>query len=124
MANILVVGNFPTTSLTGHQVKTASGYDEAIELVNTNHFDVIIMDAVIGTTAGHETLKRFRDHHPVPTILRYRTPTITITDINKDWNVLPSVAACFPHVHPTKTGPGEWMRIKSLVKQLTHQPAH
>jgi hypothetical protein len=58
---VLVVGNFPTTSLTGHQVLTASGYDEATEMLKESSFDVIIMDAVIGTTNGHSFLQKIRD---------------------------------------------------------------
>ncbi|MFM2423856.1 MAG: hypothetical protein RLZZ70_243 [Candidatus Parcubacteria bacterium] len=47
---ILVVGNFPTTSLTGHQVTTESDYDAGIKILEEKSFDVIIIGAVKDTT--------------------------------------------------------------------------
>lgn len=96
MPKILVVGNFPTTSLTGHQVLTASGYDEAIEILKTNSFDVIIMDAVIGTTDGRGLLMYILDHKQTTTIVRYHQETFYLTTHRRDWHIPSSVRAMFP----------------------------
>jgi Response regulator receiver domain len=121
MPNILVVGNFPTNSLTGHQVQTASGYDEAIEILKTEDFDVIIMDAVIDTTAGHAFISHIRDHKVTPTIVRYQHPHVFIPTVAKMWQILPSIEACFPFARHAQMGRGENKRVQTLVAALLRQ---
>jgi len=98
MAHILVVGNFPATSISGHRVQTVSGYDEGIEMLKQTDFDFIIIDAVIGTTNGHAFLKWMSDKDPVPTLVRHQEPTVAITKPDNTpgtWYL----ESCFKHVY-------------------------
>jgi hypothetical protein len=121
MPKILVVGNFPTKSLTGHQVQTASGYDEAIEILKTEDFDVIIMDAVIDTTAGHAFMAHVRDHKVTPTVVRYQQPQVFIPTVARTWRIPTSVDACFPFARHAQMGRGESKRVHALVDTLLQQ---
>ncbi len=95
---ILVVGSFPTTSIPGQEAQTASGYDEATELLTREDFDYIIIDAVIDTTNGHELLKFIQKSSNTPTMVRHDSHVVTITtpdgDIT-DWYIPTSLRAFF-----------------------------
>ena len=107
MAHILVVGNFPTNSITGHQVQTAGGYDEAIEILKKTDFDFIIIDAVIGATNGHAFLKRLSETKPVPTLMRHVGPSIPITKPDNTpgtWYFKISLKACFQFAESLELG--------------------
>ncbi len=98
MPTILVVGDFPTTSLTGHKVLTASGYDEGTEMLKAEDFGLIIMDAVIGTTDGRGFLTHIRDHKPTPTIVRYQEDTFHLPAEGRDWIIPNFVKALYAFV--------------------------
>jgi CheY-like chemotaxis protein len=120
MPKILVVGNFPTKSLTGHQVQTASGYDEAIEMLKMEDFDVIIMDAVIDATPGHAFIAYVRDHKVTPTIVRYAEPRVNIPSAKKTWQIPISIDACFPFARHTQMGRGDITRVKALTDEFVN----
>jgi len=68
MAKILVVDDEESIRFTfdsflsdeGHEVTTAGEYDEALELISRNEFDLIFMDIVLGGRTGIDLLKETR----------------------------------------------------------------
>ncbi|MEW6599997.1 MAG: sigma 54-interacting transcriptional regulator [Nitrospirota bacterium] len=69
MARILVVDDEESIRFTfdtflsdeGHQVTTASEYNEALEIISRNEFDLIFMDIVLGGKTGIDLLKEIRN---------------------------------------------------------------
>ena len=120
---ILVVGNFPTTSLTGQQVTTASGYDQAIEMLSMEDFDIIIMDAVIGATNGLELLKHIRKTTKSPTIVRYEKSVVYLPKDGRDWNIPIFVQAHCPFATLSQAGRGEWAQTRRLMEDLLQDNA-
>lgn len=68
MARILVVDDEPavrslmsvTLNLAGHDVTEASSGEEALSILETGNFDVIVLDIMMPVTDGYEVLSRLR----------------------------------------------------------------
>lgn len=56
----------------GHEITTAASGEEAVEILNTDIFDVILTDLKMGMIGGIEVLKRAKENHP-------RTEVIILT---------------------------------------------
>jgi len=69
MAKILVVDDEESIRFTfdsflsdeGHEVATAGEYDEALDMISRNEFDLIFMDIVLGGKTGIDLLKEVRN---------------------------------------------------------------
>lgn len=119
MPSILVVGHFPTKTLTGHQVQTVSGYDEAIEMLKNERFDVIIMDAVIDTTNGYDFLVFIRDNGGIPTIVRYREPSYYLPAYGRSWIIANTLGSVFSFAEPAPLGRGHGSTVSKALSTLT-----
>jgi two-component system alkaline phosphatase synthesis response regulator PhoP len=75
--HILVVDDTPIVLLTtermlkkaGYQVMSACGGLEAIEIVKNQHFDLVLMDVVMGDMNGPDAARRIRLMRPETTIV-------------------------------------------------------
>ncbi len=69
MAKILIVDDEESIRFTfnsflsdeGHEVTTAGEYNEALEIISRNEFDLIFMDIVLGGKTGIELLEEFKN---------------------------------------------------------------
>ncbi len=120
---VLVVGNFPTESLTGHQVQTASGYDEAIEALKKRKFDIIIMDAVIDATRGLRFLNYVRSKIKTPTIVRYAEDVASSPAAGCDWIIPNFVRTYCKFAILSQIGKGELARTRRLMEDMLQRQA-
>ncbi len=121
MRKVLVVGYFPANSLTDHQVQITRDYDEAIEILKTRNFDVIIMDAVIDSTVGHTFIMHVRHNGATPTIVWYEHPDVYMPGVNKTWKIIPSVATWFTFAACIQKGDAN--AVNAFIQQLDNLTA-
>jgi DNA-binding response OmpR family regulator len=54
----------------GYRIDTASGYDEALQLLKQESYDLILLDIELGETSGLDVLKKLKEAYPdIPIIL-------------------------------------------------------
>ncbi len=124
---ILVVGDLPATLQIGQQVLTTRGYVEAIEILKTTNFDVIIIPAVCNTTDGHGFLKDVRDINeqrkrkkqtPLAILVHHDSNRLEIVVAGKrqPWNLEPSMCSFGNATFVNTSTPGweeivvDWLR--------------
>lgn len=91
MARVMVVEDEPTVNVLiqdllemwGHDVETASTGDQAIDLLSSNEYDLIVLDIMLGAISGYDVLDEMSRLG-----VRERTRVVVVTGRATEWDYL------------------------------------
>lgn len=66
----------------GYQIDTATGYDEALQLLQQKSYDLILLDVELGETSGLDVLKKLKEIYPDTPIILNTAYSVYKTDFN------------------------------------------